>query len=462
MENYTRERRLDSISTAIPAITIFTILISSLVIIALDATDRKEPALYWTAWLNIAISLATTWLCFRLLRHEQQQLAGRFYLIVHLILITVSLAFDWSPTTITPFFYAILIIASSMFLGPTSSFTIWGLSVFLMGIALLVTDSLDGSSLAHAFIAILTNFALALVSFLASMDWQVALESVTELHLKAKERRDELFRIQEQLSLTNAKLHYTNEELDKARQIAVLERDTRTRFMNNVSHELRTPLNAVINLSHLLIMGIHGPMNEGQNNYLQRIEQGGQHLLHILNDLLDMAQIEAGAFRLHLENCRLDEVCEEAVEHLWGLVVDKNLQFIRDYPDNPLMVRIDPTRLKQVLINLLGNAVKYTNEGYVALRIRPEADQIRILVEDSGIGIDPAFHEVIFKEYQRVDDENVRKLVGTGLGLPIARHLVESHGGQLTVESEPEKGSIFTITLPAESLIKIDNQRSLP
>ena len=454
MENYTRERRLDSISTTIPAITIFTILISSFVIIALDVTEREQPALYWAAWLNIAISIATTWLCFRLLRREQQQLAGQFYIAVHLILITISLAFDWSPTTITPFFYAILIMAGSMFLGPANSFMIWGLSVFLMVIALLFTNSLDRSSLAHAFMATLTNFTLALVSFLASMDWQVALESVTELHLKAQERRDELFRIQEQLSLTNAKLHYTNEELDKARQIAVLERDTRTRFMNNVSHELRTPLNGVINLSHLLMMGIHGSMNNEQTDYLQRIEQGGQHLLHILNDLLDMAQIEAGAFRLHLENCRLDEVCEEAVEHLWGLIVDKNLQFIRDYPANPLMVRVDPTRLKQVLINLLGNAVKYTNEGYVALRIRPEPHQIQVLVEDSGIGIDPAFHEIIFKEYHRVDDENVRKLVGTGLGLPIARHLVENHGGQLTVQSEPGKGSIFTISLPIESLIK--------
>ena len=454
METYTRERRLDSISTTIPAITIFTIFISSFVIIALDIAEREQPALYWAAWLNIAISLATTWFCFRLLGREQQQLAGQFYIAVHLILITISLAFDWSPTTITPFFYAILIMVGGMFLGPQNSFVIWGLSVFLMVIVLLFTNSLDRNSIAHAFLAILINFTLALVSFLASMDWQVALESVTELHLKAQERRDELFRVQEQLSLINAKLHYTNEELDKARQIAILERDTRTRFMNNVSHELRTPLNGVINLSHLLRLGIHGPMNEGQLNYLQRVEQGGQHLLHLLNDLLDMAQIEAGAFRLHLENCRLDEVCEEAVEHLWGLIVDKNLQFIRDYPSNPLMVRADPTRLKQVLINLLGNAVKYTNEGYVALRIRPEPHQIQILVEDSGIGIEPAFHEVIFKEYHRVDDENVRKIVGTGLGLPIARHLVENHGGQLTVESEPEKGSIFTITLPVESLIE--------
>lgn len=454
MQNYTSERRLDSINTTIPAITIFTVLISSFVIITLDVTEREQPPLYWVAWLTIAISLATTWVSFRLLGREQQQIAGQFYIFVHLILITVNLAFDWSPTTITPFFYAILISAGGMFLGPGASFVIWGFSTLLMAMALLFTNSLDRSSIAHAFIAGLTNFTLAVVSFLASMDWQVALESVTELHLKAQERRDELFRIQEQLSLTNAKLYYTNEELDKARQIAVLERDTRTRFMNNVSHELRTPLNGVINLSHLLIMGIHGQMNGEQNNYLQRIEQGGQHLLHILNDLLDMAQIEAGAFRLHLENCRLDEICEEAVEHLWGVIVDKNLQFIRDYPAEPLLVRVDPTRLKQVLINLLGNGIKYTNEGYVALRIRPEPNHIQILVEDSGIGIDPAFHEIIFKEYHRVDDENVRKLVGTGLGLPIARQLVESHGGQLTVQSEPEKGSVFTITLPIASLIK--------
>lgn len=453
MQSYTRERRLDSINTTIPAITIFTVLINSIVIISLDITEREQPALYWVAWLNIAISLATTWACFRLLGRDKQS-AGLVYLIVHLILITISLAFDWSPTTITPFFYAIPIIASSMFLGPGASFVIWGLSVLLMAIALLITNSLAINSIAHAFIASLTNFALAVVSFLASMDWQVALESVTELHQKAQERRDELFRIQEQLSLTNAKLHYTNEELDKARQLAVLERDTRTRFMNNVSHELRTPLNGVINLSQLLIMGIHGPLSGEQNNYLQRIEQGGQHLLHILNDLLDMAQIEAGAFRLHLEDCRLDEICEEAVEHLWGVILDKNLQFIRDYPAEPLWVRVDPTRLKQVLINLLGNGIKYTNEGYVALRIRPEPQHIQILVEDSGIGIDPAFHEVIFKEYHRVDDENVRKLVGTGLGLPIARQLVENHGGQLTVQSQLEKGSVFTITLPIECLIK--------
>ena len=132
---------------------------------------------------------------------------------------------------------------------------------------------------------------------MAAYDWELALESVSLLQRKAQMRRDELFEAEQTLSATNARLQYLNSELEKARALAVEERDTRTRFMNNLSHEMRTPLNAIVNFANILARGGTGPLNDRQIDYLERVERSGWHLLEVLNDLLDMAQIEAGGVK---------------------------------------------------------------------------------------------------------------------------------------------------------------------
>ena len=220
--------------------------------------------------------------------------------------------------------------------------------------------------------------------------------------------------------------------------------------MNNVSHELRTPLNSIVNFAHILTLGGRGEVTDGQKDYLGRIEQSGWHLLTVLNDLLDMAQIESGEFKLHLEKTHLYHICEEAMTSTRGLLLEKDneIELKREYPEVWPTVTVDQMRFKQSLINLLGNAAKYTEEGYIALRVIPKPDAILISVEDTGIGIPPEYHQAIFEEFRQVDETAARKRIGTGLGLPITKHLIERHGGTLNVRSAMGEGSTFTISLP--------------
>jgi signal transduction histidine kinase len=136
------------------------------------------------------------------------------------------------------------------------------------------------------------------------------------------------------------------------------------------------------------------------------------------------------------------------MKNLRGLILNQDIQLIRDYPHEWPVVNVDRIRIKQALINLLGNAAKYTESGYIALRVQPEGDNVHIIVEDTGIGIAPEHYQAIFQEFRQVDESAARKRIGTGLGLPITRHLVERHEGQIVVESEAGKGSRFIITLP--------------
>jgi signal transduction histidine kinase len=215
-----------------------------------------------------------------------------------------------------------------------------------------------------------------------------------------------------------------------------------------VSYELRTPLNAVVNFAHILAQGGQGEVNEAQADYLRRIEESGRQILQVLNDLLDMAQIESGEFRLYPEPVNLRQICEETVRYAQAVVLDKDVAFIEDYPETWPCVNVDKVRLKQSLINLLRNAARHTERGHIALRVRPENGVVRLHVEDSGSGIDAHYQQMIFQEFRQVDEQAARRRIGTGLGLSLTRHVVERHGGTVTVDSAVGEGSTFTITLP--------------
>ena len=332
---------------------------------------------------------------------------------------------------------------------PASTFNTWFFATLLTIIGAGISlETFNSNYLFYLLPPIVINFLLSLYSYLAAYEWRFAVESVSELHRKVQNRRDELFNIQERLQKANAELKYVNEELETARQAAIKERDLRTRFMSNVSHELRTPLNSIVNFAHIIKKGAHGVVNSNQTDYLNRIEKSGWHLLNVLNDLLDMAQIESGEFRLHQEPTDLYSLCEEAMMSTRGLLLDKDIDLQRDYPNQWPIVNVDRIRIKQALINLLGNAVKYTEQGHICLRVTPNGEEVSIQIEDTGIGIAPEFHDAIFQEFRQVDENVARRRIGTGLGLPIAKHLIERHHGSLFVESDVGEGSTFTITLP--------------
>jgi len=292
------------------------------------------------------------------------------------------------------------------------------------------------------------NLFVAAAAYFSALEWQFAVESVSQLHIKAQQRRDELFNIQEELRSTNAKLMNTNDALEKARETAVAERDLRTRFMNQVSHELRTPINTIVNFAHILGRGELGEVTAKQIDYLSRIEKSGWHSMSVLNDLLDLAQMNAGEFKLRRQRADLEAVCEEVMASVRSLLENEEVDLIRDFPEVWPEVLVDPKRFQQALLNLLSNAAKYTEKGHITLRVRTHQHTATFAVEDTGIGIPEEHYETVFEEFRQLNETIARKRIGTGLGLPISRHLIERHGGTLTLHSTMGQGSTFTITLP--------------
>jgi signal transduction histidine kinase len=231
-------------------------------------------------------------------------------------------------------------------------------------------------------------------------------------------------------------------------QLRELDR-LKTQFLANMSHELRTPLNSIIGFSRVILKGIDGPVTREQQEDLTSIHNSGQHLLRLINDILDLAKIEAGKIAMAFETVDLTETAESVMSTARGLIKDKPIKLYWEVEPGLPLIEADPIRLRQILINFLSNAAKFTEEGEIRLTIhRHDPRFIQISVQDSGMGIDEADYDKLFEAFEQVDSSATRTVGGTGLGLPITKKLVEMHGGQIWFESEVGKGSNFHVTLP--------------
>jgi PAS domain S-box-containing protein len=225
----------------------------------------------------------------------------------------------------------------------------------------------------------------------------------------------------------------------------------KSQFLANMTHEIRTPMNAILGFSDLLA---EQPLTEEQREYVNLIQGSGQHLLGLINDVLDLSKIEAGALHAELEDCGLAAAlhCVEAMMHSLADQKGLELRMIVD-PDVPDRVRTDCARLRQCLVNLIGNAIKFTPSGHVHVRVHVDRSQgvprLRFDVEDTGIGIAPEKQEQIFEAFVQADGTTTRKYGGTGLGLTITRKLATLLGGTVSVESELGRGSVFSLTIAA-------------
>jgi signal transduction histidine kinase/DNA-binding NarL/FixJ family response regulator len=237
----------------------------------------------------------------------------------------------------------------------------------------------------------------------------------------------------------------------KSRQIEEVDR-LKNAFIANMSHEIRTPLNSVLALTQLLREGVPGPLTVDQRKYLQVIERNGHGLLHLINDVLDLSRIEAGHLEMDTADLDLAPHVESVVEALAPLAAGKSLDLTVNLPPELPAARGDPDRFRQILTNLIGNAIKFTESGgQVMIGAEAHPETIVVVVTDTGVGIPDRHRDKIFQEFYQVDQTLVRRQGGTGLGLAIARRLARLMGGDITVESVVSRGSRFSITLPRAS-----------
>lgn len=249
----------------------------------------------------------------------------------------------------------------------------------------------------------------------------------------------------------NKQLTVAKEKADVLAREAISASQTKSEFLANMSHEIRTPMNAVLGFAELLSQE---PLSDEQARFVRAIQDSGNNLLCLINDILDFSKIEAGKLNLEMIECDLSQILE-SVQSLFGPAAsDKGIVFrILQCDHLPRRLRTDPIRLKQCLINLVSNAIKFTSQGHVYLNVSLEmaekqTDRIRFDIEDTGIGIAPEQVDRIFEAFTQADSTTTRKYGGTGLGLTITRRLAELLGGTLTVISQPGQGSVFTLRLP--------------
>ena len=260
------------------------------------------------------------------------------------------------------------------------------------------------------------------------------------------------FATQSVLAIQNARLFREIEEKGQELEIASKHKSD---FLANMSHELRTPLNAILGYTELILDKIYGDMPEQIQGVLERVEQNGRHLLNLINDVLDLSKIEAGQLTLSLNDYSMKEVVQTVVAAVESLAGEKNLELKVTVSSEVDYGKGDEQRISQVLMNLVGNAIKFTEEGKVEVQATASNDTFVVAVTDTGPGLSEADQQRIFEEFHQVDASSTRKKSGTGLGLSIAKRIVEMHGGRIWVESTLGKGSTFSFTLP----VRVERQR---
>ena len=258
------------------------------------------------------------------------------------------------------------------------------------------------------------------------------------------------FADQASIAIKNVRLF--DEIQDKSRQLAEAS-ERKSQFLASMSHELRTPLNAIIGLTEMMVTNAARFGTDKAQEPLRRVNAAGTHLLGLINEVLDLSKIEAGKLELNPEPVNLARLIDEVIGTAGQLAEKNNNRLVVDGAGNLGPITTDPMRLKQILLNLLSNACKFTKQGEVALHVRKVVDGhdcIELAVADSGIGMTAEQQAKLFQDFTQADSLTARRYGGTGLGLALSRKLARMMGGDVTVTSEPGKGSVFTVRLPGD------------
>ncbi|NMG08523.1 ATP-binding protein [Brasilonema sp. UFV-L1] len=246
----------------------------------------------------------------------------------------------------------------------------------------------------------------------------------------------------------------TESKLRESKEAAEAGNKTKSEFLATMSHELRTPLNAIMGLSQLLQQEMVGSVNEKQREYIDCIYDSGEHLLALINDILDLSKIEEGKEELLLSPSSVQQLCHYAMLTVRDRATEKGLKLTTKVDEQADICIADERRIKQILLNLLSNAIKFTTAGQVSLEVKKIPQGITFIVTDTGIGIDPSQFQFLFEPFKQLDSRLNRQFEGTGLGLALTRKLARLHGGDVLVESKLGQGSRFTLFLPNEPYVE--------
>jgi signal transduction histidine kinase len=270
-------------------------------------------------------------------------------------------------------------------------------------------------------------------------------------HRIAVDSRDEVQTLADSFNHMGARLKGSRTSLEhKSRQLEIASQH-KSQFLANMSHELRTPLNAILGYNELLQDGLYGELPPKSKDVLDRVQKNGKHLLGLINDVLDLSKIEAGQLALGIKSYSMKDVVQTVVSATESLAAAKNLPLSVEMSKSMPKGRGDERRLAQVLLNLVGNAIKFTDEGKISIAASSSNGKFSIAVSDTGPGIPVAEQSRIFEEFHQIDSSNIKKKGGTGLGLAIAKRIVELHRGRMWVISEPGRGSTFHFEVPVSA-----------
>jgi signal transduction histidine kinase/ActR/RegA family two-component response regulator len=410
------------------------------------------PAFQPQAYVVLALAVAALVISRSLIARHRLRLAAAIYLAG--LMLSVTLIAASIPGLPTLYLYILVVLAASVLRSPRTLGLVAGTSVVLqLALGSHHRLSLTGELLSPALLTLLTAVAAWLTSshLLVALDWALTMTAQAQKSTQeARENRAEVQSVLKSLDEAYVRLERANRALIFAREAAEKAYRFKAEFVANVSHELRTPLNLIIGFAEMVATSPESyggaPLPGAYRGDIMAIHRAARHLGNLINDVLDLAQIEAGHLPLAREATDLGEIIREATDIIAGLVSPKGLKLEVEIPADLPMLRIDRTRIRQVMLNLLTNAVRYTERGFIRVVVALEEREVRVTVADTGCGIAADRIARAFEAFSQLSEAHLQE--GSGLGLAVSRKFVEMHGGTMWIQSVLGQGTTVGLTLP--------------
>ncbi len=443
----------------------------SLAVLLLMFTFVSTEALSPQVWVYMPLTMIVASIVTRfLLRRKFYDGASLAYTIGGIAAISVGLTDTTylNAIQIIPFMYVVIIFMAGLLLRPSTTFT---LALGASALAILIPTLTYSFAIIgpHQVVAILLIFVGALMAAQVTGELYQVTEWALENYQRERSSNRELFERREELSRTlkraevlGENLQETNQQLEEAKTAAEAAKNFRGQFLANMSHELRTPLNAIIGFSETMLkfpmMYDDAELPEAYRGDLTQINTSGQQLLGLINDILDLARVDAGKLEIYMDRIKLRPILDGVVATANGLISNKSIELLLDLPDSLPDVWADDNRVRQVLLNLYSNAAKFTEQGSITLTIREVDEGVQFSVTDTGVGIQEDQLGTIFEEFRQASNSGGRDpRSGSGLGLAISRQLLDLMNGRIWAESVVGRGSTFHFLLQAYQKDTSDN-----